>query len=186
MVSAGCCWLVPEMPTTAAISFDESVGLAPETEGDCLRGDLAALGLSREALSTLPNDPNAIMDRDKWNQLDPAVFFATHLLSAGRSTRPLVVVGADALALIGEAVTKNILDRLLHKRIVFISYRPKPAPAAGVLGERLALLFDGETLHGYLSTDELRSNPEMVRQLQEKNRNEAGSVIVPEIEDDDI
>ncbi len=164
-LAPGLCWLVPEAPAQAAVSFCEATGLAGAEDGPALRRELAGLGLSAEALAGLPADPTIPMDQAAWGRVTREALWGAHLLAAGRADRPVVIVGAEALAEIGEDAARNVFDRLLADRIVLIAYRPPQATEVGAFAERYALLYDDDTLLGYLARDEIEARLDLINEM---------------------
>jgi ABC-type multidrug transport system fused ATPase/permease subunit len=165
-VPPGQCWLVPEEIVQAAVSFIDATGLPQDMDRASLNAELAALGMSDEVLAGLPSDLAVPMDQQAWDRLRPEAVWAGHLLAAGYTDQPLIVVGAEALDAVGGIVSDNILDRLLADRIVLIAYRPSRITGLGAFEERYVILFDDENVLGYLGLEDVEAKIDLIKDME--------------------
>ena len=137
----------------------EAAGIKP-SDLDCI--------VVATTTADMPMPSCAIMTQNDWSALSEPAFLGAHLLAAGRTDYPVLVMSAEATELAGKKMAQRSLAKLLRDKIVLVGYRPKNAMKIGALRERYALLYDGETLLGYVTPNTLKANAELLEMLDEK------------------
>ncbi len=180
-VAPAQCWLVHEaLPAASALSFADIAGLPGDVDAASLSRELGVLGISPEAGATVPDDLFTPMDAQAWDRVDPSALWGAALVAAGRAGHPVVAVGARTLDAIGETAARTVFDRLLAARLMLIAYRPGEAKRAGEFGERYVLLYDGKSLLGYLSVEEVASKLDFIEGMERarKTKDEMGDDVL--------
>ena len=178
-VTPDLCYVVPARFICIG-TLNGSVGLADDLDVDELRCELAALGISKASLDSLPA-ANAPIGNSQWEKLAPAVLAGAGMLAALRSRRPIFVVARKALVDVGKTASDTFIKRA-STRIVIISYGAKDTRDIGVHGEAFALIVDGKAIMGFDSVERVREDSSILRALTpQKNGKNCGA---EDIDDD--
>jgi len=181
-VPPAACWLVPEVPGEIPMSFLEGTGLPADTTSAQLRRGLTKLGLLKKAITGLPKDLAATLDKEAWLGVNHGSVVGAHLVGAKASGRPLVAIGANSLDAIGKRGTLNVLRTLLADRILIVALRPAEATRAGSLGERHVLLYDGDEIVGYLPVEEVKARLDFIKGMERARKEAVDDMLLDEEE----